>query len=186
MSLYPYCKTGVPHAKAYQLNYTRCKGFKLEQLSPFLVGAWRKYFPTTLWFSTSYYFIDWPHFSGESQPLYPMYKYHFYLEQFDFFHFFTRRFSRSPRNCLICLGRLWNFTVNVGHCQNTAALFVYRGISREDVGLDKRATSLVGLFETNTQVKRWKQTLRYRIVWNEKTSLTSKNNFCKEAIFSLG
>ena len=88
MSLYPYCKTGVPHAKAYQLNYTRCKGFKLEQLSPFLVGAWRKYFPTTLWFSTSYYFIDWPHFSGESQPLYPMYKYHFYLEQFDFFHFF--------------------------------------------------------------------------------------------------
>ena len=36
-----------------------------------------------------------------------------------FFSFFTRRFSRWPRNCLICLGWLWNFTINVGHCQNT-------------------------------------------------------------------
>ena len=37
-----------------------------------------------------------------------------------------------------------------------------------------------------TQVKRWKQTLRYRIVWNEKISLTIKNSFWEEAIFSLG
>ena len=35
------------------------------------------------------------------------------------FSFFTRRFSRWPRNWLICLGRLWNITINVGYCQNT-------------------------------------------------------------------
>ena len=35
------------------------------------------------------------------------------------FSFFSRRFSKCPRNWLICLGRLWNFAMNVERCQNT-------------------------------------------------------------------
>ena len=45
-----------------------------------------------------------------------MYKYRIYLIHL-FFSFFTRRFSKWPRNWLICLGRLWNFAINVGRCQ---------------------------------------------------------------------
>ena len=34
-------------------------------------------------------FTDQPHFFGESQPLYPMYKYRIYLNQLDFFIYET-------------------------------------------------------------------------------------------------
>ena len=36
---------------------------------------------------------DWPHFFSESQPLYPMYKNHIYLDLFDFFHFLRDGFQ---------------------------------------------------------------------------------------------
>ena len=63
-------------------------------------------------------------------------------------------------------------------------------ISREEVILDKRANLPRRLNSIN--VKRTsealKQTLRYRIVRNEKMGLTGKKSFCKEAgeFFPLG
>jgi len=64
---------------------------------------------------------------------------------------------------------------------------VYHGISREKIVLDKRANLAHQL--NSIQVKRTseglKNTLHYHIVGKEKSSLTDKKSFCKEAIFSL-
>ena len=62
---------------------------------------------------------------------------------------------------------------------SAAEIVVYYEISREEVDLAKEPSWLVGLIQLkwNEQVKPWKQTLRYRIVRNEKSSPTVKKAF---------